>query len=185
MSSPRIIGLTGPNAAGKGAVGEYLSRRHDLPLHSLSDVIRREAAARGQEPGREVMIALGNELRAAGGPGALAQGLLPHLVPPAVVDSIRTPAEVEVLRAQAGFELWLVTAPVELRFERSRARDRVGDATDLETFRRLEEAEDGTDAHRQQLSATAALADRTLTNDGDLARLEAQVEDLLTLPPVR
>ena len=39
-----VIGLTGPNAAGKGEVANHLEAR-GFRLHSLSDIVREEAAA--------------------------------------------------------------------------------------------------------------------------------------------
>ena len=43
----------------------------------------------------------------------------------------------------------------------------------------LERREDSSDENAQQLSATLALADRTIVNDGTLADLEARVARLL------
>ena len=57
-----VIGLTGPNASGKGEVGDYLAQR-GFKLHSLSDIVREEAAAHGLAPEREHLIRIGNELR--------------------------------------------------------------------------------------------------------------------------
>src|SRR5438552_1897783 len=67
---PSVIGLTGPNAAGKGEAAAYLVRR-GYAYHSLSDIVREEAAARGLSHSREDLIRVGNDLRIAGGPGAL------------------------------------------------------------------------------------------------------------------
>ena len=47
-----IIGLTGPNAAGKGEVARYLERR-GFHYFSLSDEIRDEVRQRGLEISRE------------------------------------------------------------------------------------------------------------------------------------
>ena len=51
---------------------EYLRARSFYPL-SLSDVLRDELRARGEDETRERMIAIGNELRARHGSGALAE----------------------------------------------------------------------------------------------------------------
>jgi dephospho-CoA kinase len=173
-----VFGLTGPNAAGKGAVADYL-KAHGFVLYSLSDIIREELAARGEAPTREAMIRTGNELRRAGGPGVLAERLVPRLGERDVVDSVRNPTEVEVLRRVTGFRLLLVDAAPEIRFERAARRGRVGDATTLEAFLELEARENSTDPAGQQLVATAALADVTLRNDGDLTELHAALDRLL------
>jgi len=175
-----VVGLTGSNAAGKGAVADHLARR-GFAIHSLSDVIRDEARARGLEPIREHLIRIGNELRRDGGPGALAKGIVPRLGRRDVVDSIRNPAEVAVLREVEGFVLLGVAAPIELRFERSLARARPGDPQTLEQFRTREDQENTDDPAAQQLRATFRLADHVIDNDGDLAALHAEIDRVLAL----
>ena len=66
-----LIGLTGRNAAGKGEVAEYLKKK-SFYYYSLSDVIRDEIRSRGQEPTREALIEVGNELRQKHGAHILA-----------------------------------------------------------------------------------------------------------------
>ena len=173
-----MLGLTGSNAAGKGEVAERL-RRNGFAVHSLSDIVREEAAARGLAPERENLIRVGNELRRQGGAGVLAERILPRLGRRDVVDSIRNPSEVEVLRRLASFVLLGVVAPVELRFERARSRARAGDPETLEAFRAREDEENTTDPHAQRLAATLALADHVLSNRGSLEELEREIERVL------
>jgi len=177
-----IIGLTGPNAAGKTEVGHYLKAR-GFEYYSLSDAIREEAAKRSREITREVLIEAGNELRARFGPGVLAERILQRLEPDRnyVVDSIRNPAEVEVLRRRKDFTLLAVLADRTIRFERSRARGREGAAAQtLEQFALEEERElQSKDPASQQLVATQQLADVTLYNNGSLEELHVQLDTLL------
>lgn len=178
---PLILGLTGPNACGKGEVSAYLVARHNFAAHSLSDIVREEAAARGLPPEREHLIRIGQELRRAHGPGVLAERLLPRLGSRDVVDSVRAPAEVEVLRAgRPEFRLLAVDAPVETRWERAVSRARAGDETlDLETFRSQEALENRDDPASQQILRAMELADARLLNDGPLERLHNRLEELL------
>ena len=148
-------------------------------MHSLSDVVREEAAARGLPPERAHLIEVGNALRRQLGPGALAERILPRLQGRDVVDSIRNPAEVEVLRRVPGFVLVAVRASVETRFARSLRRARPGDPATLDAFRERERQENASDPAGQQLERTSALADLVLENDGDLAALRASVGRLL------
>lgn len=173
-----VLGLTGPNAAGKGEVAAYLERL-GFAVHSLSDVVREEAAARGLLPEREHLIRVGNLLREASGAGALAERILPRLGQRDVVDSIRNPAEVEVLRRLDHFVLVGVRAPIELRFQRSLGRGRPGDPSSLQRFREREDQENSTDPSAQQLAATFALADRVLDNASGLDALQRAVDRLL------
>ncbi|HKQ61693.1 MAG TPA: AAA family ATPase [Candidatus Polarisedimenticolaceae bacterium] len=176
--TPLVLGLTGPNAAGKGEVAAWLERL-GFVLHSLSDIVREEAAARGLPPEREHLIRVGNELRQAGGAGVLAERLLPRLGARAVVDSIRNPAEVQVLRRLPAFRLVGIVAPVELRFRRSLERCRAGDPRSLEEFRARERQENSADPTGQRLDATLALADRVVENSGDRAALHRSLDRLL------
>ncbi len=173
-----IIGLTGPNAAGKGEVAALLTAR-GFTYHSLSDVLRDELTARGVAETRENLIVVGNELRASAGPGILAERIRSRLTGRDVVDSIRNPAEVEVLRRCRGFVLVGVDAPLEVRFLRAEARARPGDGATLDEFRSREARENSPDPSRQQLAAVFALADRRLDNGGSLETLRRQVEGLL------
>jgi len=173
-----VLGITGPNAAGKGEVSGILAAR-GFATHSLSDIVREEAAARGFSPEREHLIRVGTSLRREGGAGVLAQRILSRLGARDVVDSIRNPAEVAVLRSVPRFVLVGVEAPAELRFERSRRRARPGDPETFEEFLARERQENSADPAGQQLAATFALADRVLVNDGNLDALRVRVDDLL------
>ena len=173
-----VLGITGPNAAGKGEVSEYL-RSQGLTVHSLSDIVREEAAARGLPPEREHLIRIGTLLRENGGLGVLAERLLPRLQGWDVVDSIRNPAEVDTLRSIPGFVLLGVDAPVEVRYARSRSRSRPGDPQSFAEFAARERQENSATPAGQQLAATFALADRVIENDGDLDALRVQVDGLL------
>jgi dephospho-CoA kinase len=173
-----IIGLTGPNAAGKGEVASCLKAK-GFAYHSLSDVLREDLEREGLAPTRENLIARGNELRRASGPGVLAERILTRLSGRDVVDSIRNPSEVEVLRRRPGFILIGIDAPLEVRFGRAVARGRAGDGPTLEEFREREARENSPDPARQQLARTFAMADRTLANDGSLDDLRARLDALL------
>jgi dephospho-CoA kinase len=173
-----VLGVTGPNAAGKGEVTARLAAR-GFTVHSLSDIVREEAAARGFPPEREHLIRIGTELRRAGGAGVLAERLLPRLRGREAVDSIRNPAEVEVLRRLPRFVLVGVRAKAEVRFARSRSRARPGDPETFEAFLERERQENRSDPAGQQLDATFRLADRILDNDGDLDHLREGVDRLL------
>src|SRR5258705_5993886 len=175
------IGVAGPNAAGKGEVVRLLERR-SFYRASLSDVIRGGLAKEGLEPTREHMIERGRQLRERFGQAVLAERVQRTLPSDRnhVIDSIRHPAEVEALREGGDFLLLWVDAEPQLRFERSRARGRGGDATDFAGFQALEARELASDDRAaQQLLAVRALADLVVRNDGDLAQLETRLEEVL------
>jgi dCMP deaminase len=175
---PLIIGLTGPNAAGKGEVAGML-RRRGFACHSLSDVVREEAVRRGLPPTRENLIGIGNDLRRRHGPGILARRIGGRLRDRDVVDSIRNPSEVRELRRRRGFVLVGVVAPRRLRYRRALRRARPGDPRTLREFTDKERRENSSSRHAQQLSATLALADLRLSNAGSLGELRRRVGRLL------
>jgi dephospho-CoA kinase len=148
-------------------------------VHSLSDIVREEAAVRGLAPEREHLIRVGTELRERGGPAILAERLLPRLGARDVVDSIRNPGEVAALRRVPGFVLLGVTAPEPVRFVRSRSRARPGDPATFEEFVARERQENSANPAGQQLAATLALADHVIENDADLPALHRKVDALL------
>ncbi len=142
-------------------------------------MVREEATRRGLDHTRDNLIGVGVRMRAEGGPGALALAVLPRLERRAVVDSIRSPGEVAVLRGLPRFLLLGIDAPLALRFERSLRRGRTGDGATLEEFARKEALENSTTEAGQQLLATLALADLVIDNDGTLEELHARVRDAL------
>lgn len=174
-----VIGLTGANAAGKGEVAAHL-RGLGFTLHSLSDIVREEAASRGLPPEREHLIEIGRHLRRQSGSGILAERILTRLGSWDVVDSIRSPAEVVVLRRLPHFLLLGVAASAPIRFQRSVLRGRPGDPQTVEEFQARENQENAPYPESQQLDATFRMADRVVGNDGTLDELHRAVDALLT-----
>lgn len=175
---PIVLGLTGSNAAGKGEVAAWLSDR-GFSVYSLSDIVREEAATRGLPPERQHLIRIGTELRERHGPGVLAERIVSRLGERDLVDSIRNPAEVAVLRRLPHFVLLGVWAPLEMRFRRNLERARPGDPDTLDSFRSREREENTGDPNAQRLQETFRLADRIVHNDGDLGALHRALERIL------
>ena len=175
-----LIGLTGKNGSGKGEVARCLQER-GFEYHSLSDAIRDEIRARGEEPSRDLLIQTGNDLREHLGAGVLAHRILRKVGRDVnvVIDSIRNPAEVDTLKSTEHFRLVEVVADPETRFERIRARNREGDPIDHDRFMELEGREASGNASSQNLVAVGELADCALENTGSLKELEGAVAELL------
>ncbi len=177
-----ILGVSGLNGAGKGEVVRFLEERSFYAL-SLSDVIREELRRQGLEETRERMIETGNAMRTAEGPGGLAERLAGQLSPDRnyVIDSVRHPAEVDLLRVRTRrFKLIWVEADEAGRFERIRARGRGGDPASLEELRALEGRElASADPAAQQLLAVREIADFVVQNDGSIEELRRSVHGIL------
>jgi dCMP deaminase len=176
-----IIGLTGKNGSGKGEVATFLTES-GYEYHSLSDVLRDELKVRDLPESREAMIVMGNELRTRHGAGALAEKILAKLAPEvhAVIDSIRNPAEVEVLRRRRDFHLLSIEADPHVRFERTKARNRAGDPQTFEAFLDVEAREAATpDPATQQMDSTAVMADAIICNNGAIGELRDEARKVL------
>lgn len=150
MNMPReryklVIGLTGPIASGKGlavkTIRDYFAGRN-IDAVMLSDYIREVVRAQNLPLTRETLRAAGNARRAAEGAGAWAQEMVSRL--PAqggdilLVDSIRNPGEIRVLKKAFGNHVFILAtdAPMEERIQQTLRRAREEDATDPEEVRR-------------------------------------------------
>ena len=174
-----LVGLTGRNASGKSTLVTWFSER-GLRSVSCSDSIRTWLRGQGIETTRVALIEGGRELRRRGGAGVLAEMLLEILDgEDAVVDSIRTPAEVESLRNRGDFVLIEVRADEESRWQRMTERGRAGDPIEKEVFLSQEAAEiSSEDEAGQALDATASMADIMVLNDGTIEELEGKLVDI-------
>ena len=174
-----ILGLTGKIGAGKGEVARFLQEA-GFQYHSLSDILREEIRKQGYEVTRGRLIEMGTRLRRENGLGALAELALKKLASDQnyVVDSIRNPEEVKVLRRRSDFRLIDVTAPRKMRFLRVKARWRENDPTTFKDFVETEEREfKSKDPAAQQLLVTAKMADKILHNEGSLEKLKILVRE--------
>ena len=180
-----VFGLTGKNASGKGTVAEILKKKN-FTYHSLSDSLRDELKTLKKEETRENLIDIGNKLREKGGPGVLADKLIPKLNSENnhIVDSIRNPLEVISLRKETllrRFFLISVDADSRLRYDRLCSRRRTGDTDSWEKFVEQEKKEENNDdPNKQQLSRTMEMADYNIDNSGTLDELEVQVNKIIS-----
>jgi dephospho-CoA kinase len=155
----------------------------------LSDELRAEVRFRGLPVDRDVLRTMGHELRLKHGSGVLSQRVLDRIaydlrqgIQPAlmVIDSIRNPGEVHLLRdtLSRDFVLVAVEAPVDAIIGRIRARARAGDVVDDDDLaRQVLSAELGLNEpdHGHNIAECIALADVRLDNGGSLPELRAAV----------
>ena len=177
-----IVGVTGLFASGKDSMADLLQQKGFAHV-SLSDMLRADLTRRGEEVTIPKLTEPGNALRREHGPGVLAQRALEHIDHSRnwVVTSIRTPAEIETLRARPDFILAFVDADRRVRFERSRLRARPGDPETLEQFIAWEERQlnAGNDPAAQSLAACREMANVRFTNEGTVEEFHAQIVEFL------
>lgn len=177
-----LLGITGTDGAGKGAVVDHLIRHHDFTHYSSRSLILEHVPA-GITPTRNQLRLTANELRAQHGNDFLVTVALKKMqddgVVKAAVESIRTTAEADTLRAHGGV-LLAVDADPHLRYERVQGRRSVSDQVTFEEFCAHEELEkNDPDPHGLQKAKVMAMADHTIMNNGSLAELHAKVDTLL------
>jgi dephospho-CoA kinase len=181
-----ILGVTGTNGAGKGAVVDYLIQK-GFEHYSLRDLITEEVMRRGLEVNRPNMGAVGTDLRRIHGPAYFTDTFIRHAeelgVKNIVMESIRTLSERENIRAHGGFVIG-VNAPEQVRYERITARKTETDRVSFEEFRAQEDAEyytkDPSDPAQMNVLGVLESADYTLVNDGSLEELHHKIDTMLT-----
>jgi len=178
-----IIGVTGTLLAGKSTLVDALREKGFQSL-SLSDHLREIATARGLPHDRITLQRLGNELREKGGPSAVMRAvLLKATQENVVIDSVRTPGEVEALREHEDTLLIAIDADPRVRFDRAMRRQaqtgRTENATTFEEFMQREAEENTTDPSKQQLRSTIALADIIMPNNSDEKSFQERITRLL------
>lgn len=179
-----IIGITGPNASGKGEVIKYLLGKNFYAI-SLSDILREKARLYNIEPTRENLIRLGNALRKRYGCEILAKWAIKQIlkVPSqkVVVDSIRNVSEIKAFREKFKDDFYLiyVTAPKKLRFKFMQLRKREGDPLTYKEFLEIEKRENSSKSYQQQINKCKKFKDFLINNNSTLESLYKKVEKVL------
>ena len=194
----QFVGVTGLPGAGKGAFIELLRPLLAAPgvttrYYSLSDELRAEARRRGLTVERPILRTIANDLRKEHGSGVLSMLVVRKIredlqqLPGAealvvIVDAIRNPEEVRVLRRELApnFTLVGVEAPLEVLVNRIASRARFDEPDEFvqqrEAARKMILGESGKDepAHGHNIAACIAEADWRVDNSGSLPELAAE-----------
>lgn len=181
----QIIGITGTLGAGKGTIVDYLENKKGYNHYSVRSYLIEEIERRGLENNRDNMVLVANELRAKNSPSFIIEELYKQALTArknAVIESIRTPGEVDFLHKQGNFILLAVDADSKARYERIFIRQSSTDKVDYKTFLANEKREfTSTDPNKQNLKKCIEMADVVLTNDGSISNLYKQLESSLEL----
>lgn len=179
----KIIGITGTLGAGKGTIVDYLRDHYGYKHYSVRGYLIEEAKRRGMEINRDTFVVIANDLRAKHAPSYIVDELYKQAAANgenAIIESIRTPGEVESLRQQEDFLLFAVDADPKIRYERIVSRNSETDHVSFETFIENEQREMASDdPNHQNVGKCIAMADYSFNNDGDLEALYQQVEKVL------
>ncbi len=180
-----IIGITGTLGAGKGTVVDYLIKNKGFKHYSVRQFLTDEITKRGLPVNRDSMTMVANSLRANHSPWYIIEQLYKKAAAiggNSIIESIRTPGEIDFLKKQGDFHLIAVDADPKLRYSRITIRASSTDDVSYDTFLANEKREfNTTDPNKQNLSKCISLADVILHNDGSLAELNEQLERSLQL----
>jgi len=178
-----IIGITGTLGAGKGTIVDYLINQKKFKHFSVRAFLIDEIQSRGLVVNRDTMTLVANKLRAKNSPSYIVDCLFADAVSSGdncVIESIRTPGEIDSLRLKGRFILFAVDADANLRYERIVLRNSETDKISFDTFIQNEQREmNSDDPNKQNLYACIQQADYVFSNNGSLDELTLQVETAL------
>jgi len=174
-----VIGLSGRIGGGKGTIGDYLMREYGAEGRRFSDILRDLLVRLHIPVERRALQNMGATLRMQFGDDVLVQTLRKDLETAeadiVMVDGVRYPNEVEMLRGFDNSILFFVDAPPKIRFERVKKRAEKGeDKIDFAEFLRAEERE--TERH---LDEVKAMTDYQLDNSKSFEDLYKQIDKAL------
>jgi dephospho-CoA kinase len=178
-----IIGITGTLGAGKGTIVEYLVREKGFIHFSVRSFITEEILRQGLPVNRDSMVVVANKLRADHSPSYIIDQLYQQALltgKNCIIESIRTPGEVQSLREKGNFLLFAVDADPQLRYERIVMRNSETDRISYETFVENEKREmQSNDPNKQNIGKCIEQADQIFMNNSSVEMLFGQVEESL------
>ncbi len=179
----KIIGITGTLGAGKGTIVDYLTTHHGFKHFSVRGYLTKVITAQGKEVNRDSFVLTANALRAQFSPSYIIEELYKDALESGthcIIESIRTPGEINALKAKGNFNLFSVDSERRIRYERILIRASETDRISFETFCENEDREmNSNDPNKQNLSACMKLADYHFTNNGNLEELYKQVDHVI------
>ncbi len=178
-----IIGITGTIGSGKDTLMELLKNEYGFKHYSVRQYLTEKLEEEGIELNRTAMTNLANSLREDNHPAYIIEQLFLKAKSEggnAVIESIRTPGEVEFLKEHSDFHLFAVDADPNLRYERVQERKSVTDRVDFNTFMAEEQREMSNDEpHMQNIAACVRLASKKFRNNATIDMFYKRVRKVL------
>lgn len=180
----KIIWITGPQAAGKWEIVNYLVEKKWFAHYSVRWFLTTEIERRWLPLDRDSMRDVANDLRANYGPSYITDQLFLQAKQSgkdAIIESIRAIGEVDSLKKNSDFILLWVTADQKLRFERAIARKSASDFVNFEKFQEQERLEsENSNPSKQNINACMNMADYVVNNDWNIEELHRQLDEIIS-----
>lgn len=175
-----IIGITGTLGAGKGTIVKYLVEKKNFTHLSVSDYLKKVISKKNLSVNRQNMVKIANDIRKKHGASYIVDVLLKKANRKrgnVVIESLRTPAEIQSLKKQGEFYLFAVDAKRKARYERIRERQSEKDNVTFKKFVKSEKQEmKSSDPTKQNLAKCIKMADYIFINDGTTGELYEKVK---------
>lgn len=178
-----ILGITGTLGAGKGTVVDYLVKNKGFVHYSVRGYLTREIQNRGLELNRDSMVLVANDLRSKHNPAYIIEELYEEakkVGKNCIIESIRTPGEVQSLKKRENFYLLAVDADPKTRYDRIVLRGSETDHISFEEFIANEKREfTSDDPNKQNLSWCINNADFMLENNEEFEEFFKRIDKIL------
>ncbi|MFH1192978.1 MAG: AAA family ATPase [Candidatus Jorgensenbacteria bacterium] len=175
-----VIGLVGEMGAGKGTAAAYLKERYGAGTVRFSGMLRDVLGRLYLPDSRENLQTLSLLLRRGFGEDVMAKTIAEDARRAAaalvVADGVRRPDDIAYLKSSGNFFLAALETEARTRYERIRAR---GENSDDAAKTWEEFVAQGNEEPEQKIRALAAGADFHIDNNGSIAELHRQLDDIM------
>lgn len=176
----QILGFVGHVASGKGAACDYVIKKHDAGYFRFSKMLYDLVTRLYLPADRDNLIRMSEIVRHEFGEDTLARVMKedvlhdPHEI--ICVDGIRRLADIVELRKVPGFKIIFIDTDLKTRYERLIQRNEKSDDR-TKTFEQF--LADEQRPTELSIDEVAREADITITNNGSLDELYAQIDKLV------
>lgn len=180
IPAKKVLGVIGRIGAGKDTVAEYVAKKYGYDIVSFRDAVREVTEKEGLKPNRENMQKTGKKYREKYGSEYFTKLVMDKVMhsknDKIIVKEMRTEGDVKLIKENFGKNMKIIqiTAPKQIRFERIKARGRLGDPKTMEEFGAQEQRE-------EELGYTKALefTEHEIENNGTFRKLYKKIDSLL------
>ena len=183
MTPKIIIGLIGEKGAGKGTVSDYLTANYGAEHFGTSKVLKRTIGDLYLDLTRDNFIKLALVLKEGFGAAVVINSLIQNIEdksesPIVIADGIRMHDDVKPFLERYGrnFYLIYVTADMQIRYERTKARKEKAGEDKMSWQEFIAEEARLTEVAIHEVGRQA---DYIINNNGDQAALEQQIKDAM------